>query len=122
MIQKYRKKPVVIEAIQWDGTDETSNAIRKWAEPAVAVVDTAHIQHLWDYTAGCYVMPRGQMIFAPYRTRCQIVLTLEGEMVARPGWWILRGVQGEFYPCDPDIFAATYAREDTAWPEAEVAA
>ena len=34
--------------------------------------------------------------------------TLEGEMHADPGDWIIRGVQGEFYPCKPDIFEATY--------------
>jgi hypothetical protein len=105
---KYRKKPVVIEAMQWTAGDELSLAIRKWAEPAVAIVDTDHIQHLWDYDLGAYVLPSGKVIFAPFRERCQIVLTLEGEMVARPGWWIICGVQGEFYPCDPDIFAATY--------------
>ena len=36
------------------------------------------------------------------------VLTLEGEMRATVGDYIIRGVQGEFYPCKPDIFAATY--------------
>ena len=36
------------------------------------------------------------------------IRTLEGEMRAIPGDWIIRGVQGEFYPCKPDIFAATY--------------
>ena len=34
--------------------------------------------------------------------------TLEGDMLANPGDWIIRGVQGEFYPCKPDIFDATY--------------
>jgi hypothetical protein len=53
-------------------------------------------------------MPNGKTIFAPYKTRCQIVLTLEGEMVAIPGDFIIRGVNGEFYPCKPDIFAKTY--------------
>lgn len=104
----FRKKPIEVEAIRWDGTDETSLAAREWAEPAVAIVDTDHIQHLWDYDGGCYVLPSGKTIFAPYRQRCLIVLTLEGEMVAKPGWWIIRGVQGEFYPCDPDVFASTY--------------
>jgi len=36
------------------------------------------------------------------------IITLEGTMVAREGDWIIRGVQGEFYPCKPDIFSATY--------------
>lgn len=107
---RFRKKPVEIEAFQWDGTNTASDLIRVWAEPAVAIVDTDHIQHLWDYDAGCYIMPNGQTIFAPYLLRCLIVLTLEGEMIAKPGWWIIRGVEGEFYPCDPDIFEKTYDR------------
>lgn len=108
---KYRKKPVEIEALRWDGSDERSLEIREWAEPAVAIVDTDHIKHLWDYDAGAYIMPNGKVIFgAPFRERCLIVLTLEGEMVAREGDYIIRGVQGEVYPCKPDIFEATYER------------
>ena len=42
-----------------------------------------------------------------------IVLTLEGVMTASLGDWIIRGVKGEFYPCKPDIFAATYEAVDT---------
>lgn len=108
--QKFRKRPVEIEAVLWDGTDATSAAIREWAEPAVAIVDTDHIQHLWDYDAGAYRMPNGKHIFAPFQQRCLIVLTLEGEMTASNGDWIIRGVQGEFYPCKPDIFEVTYER------------
>jgi hypothetical protein len=37
-----------------------------------------------------------------------MIQTLEGDMWARPGDWIIKGVQGEFYPCKPDIFEATY--------------
>ena len=37
-----------------------------------------------------------------------IVDTLEGRMTGTKGWWIIRGVQGEFYPCKDDIFTATY--------------
>lgn len=39
-----------------------------------------------------------------------IVPTLEGDMAASPGDWIIHGVKGEFYPCKPDIFRATYER------------
>lgn len=107
-VQRFRKKPVEIEAIRWDGTDQTSQTAREWAEPAVAIVDTDHIQHLWDYDTGRYILPSGKTVFAPYYQRCLIVLTLEGEMVAAPGDWIIRGVNGEFYPCKPEIFAKTY--------------
>lgn len=116
---RYTKRPVTIEAMQWDATDETSEAIRQWVErPANlnklggAVVDTNHIQHLWDYGIGAYVMPSGKTVFAPYKERCLIIFTLEGEMVARPGWWIIKGVKGEYYPCEPGIFTETYTLED----------
>lgn len=108
LIRKATKKPVEIEAMQWQPGDSISAAIREWAEPAVAIIDTDHIQHLWNYDAGCYILPSGKTVFAPYRQRCLIIATLEGEMVAVPGDWIIRGVQGEFYPCKPDIFDATY--------------
>lgn len=39
-----------------------------------------------------------------------IINTLEGQMTALPGDWIIRGVKGEIYPCKPDIFASTYER------------
>ena len=39
---------------------------------------------------------------------CILINTLEGQMKAAPGDWIIKGVKGEFYPCKPDIFAATY--------------
>lgn len=37
-----------------------------------------------------------------------VINTLEGQMAGWPEWYLIRGVQGEFYPCDPDIFAKTY--------------
>ena len=106
--RKYRKKPVEIEAVQWDGTDETSAAIRDWAGFSGVVVDTEHIRDLWDYDVGAYRLPTGKVVFAPYQVRCLIVLTLEGEMVAELGSWIIRGVRGELYPCRDDIFRETY--------------
>lgn len=109
---KYRKRPVVIEALKFDGTDESSQAIRDWVGNDAAVVDTDHIQHLWDYDAGCYVLPSGKMIHAPYKVRHLIVMTLEGEMFAAPGWWIIKGVRGEFYPCEGSIFEETYEAAD----------
>jgi hypothetical protein len=110
--KQYRKKPVVIEAIQFDGRDETSKAINEWAGKDVAIVDTDHIEHLWDFDAGCYILPSGKMIHAPFTVRHLIIMTLEGDMLARAGWWVIKGVQGEFYPCDPDIFSKTYEAAD----------
>lgn len=79
---KFRKKPVVIEARQWDGSRESQSDIVKWGD--------GHISGWFD---GVYYLSIG---------------TLEGAMRADVGDWIVKGVQGEFYPVKPDIFAATY--------------
>jgi hypothetical protein len=93
---KYRKKPVVIEAMRWDGTADGATPIINWID--------------------------GQGATANYRCadpdRCSVhggdsphyiaINTLEGTMLASLGDWIIRGVRGEFYPCKPDIFEATY--------------
>lgn len=78
---KYRKKPVVIEAVLWDGTQES---VEKLAEMT------------------------GQVGFAAPSSGGIVIQTLEGEMLASLGDWIIKGVKGEFYPCKPDIFEATY--------------
>jgi len=74
--RRYRKKPVVIEAIQFDGNFDEVEA----------------------FVGGDAEFRDGQLVIA----------TLEGAMRADPHDWIIRGVKGEFYPCKPDIFAATY--------------
>jgi hypothetical protein len=83
---KYRKKPIVIEAVRFNGSSSAMAAINKWMETGV-------------YTPPA-VQTRDYMTVA--------ICTLEGEMHARPGDWIIKGVKGEFYPCKPDVFAATY--------------
>lgn len=90
MVQ-FRKKPVVIEAIQWDGTHSTAVAIIAALDPGT---DTLARPRL-DYLHG----EDSMRLF---------VKTLEGQMEASPGDWIIRGVKGELYPCKPDIFEATY--------------
>lgn len=84
----YRKKPVVIEALQWDGADY--DALAGFLGPEMY----SHV--------GFSSSAPGQ---APSSVQ---ITTLEGIMSASPGDWIIRGVKGEFYPCKPDIFAATY--------------
>lgn len=96
---KYRKKPVVIEAVQFDGTHEGGSAIIGWMK-----------------TYGTVGGAIGEAILS--------IATLEGTMTASPGDWIIKGVQGEFYPCKPKIFEATYEPEEgaalaTAQPEAK---
>ena len=83
----YRKKPVVIEAIQFDGSAESALEIGLWTDGTVRVVGQD--------------MPTG-------RVNALHVQTLEGNMYADVGDWVIKGVKGEFYPCKPDIFEATY--------------
>ena len=88
-VVKYRKKPVVVEAIQFDGSEESFNKCRKFAGD----------NFYYDYQ----VSPT---------TR---VKTLEGEVGCSVNDWIIKGVKGEFYPCKPDIFEATY--EEVFFPK-----
>lgn len=83
---KYRKKPVVVEAMQTDGTTETADLIREWSNG-----------RLRDHWIG-----DGSHEVAFY------VDTLEGRTIASPRDWIILGLKGEYYPCRPDIFEATY--------------
>jgi hypothetical protein len=83
---RYRKKPVVIEAVQYDGASTSVAAIQHWMEH------------------GVFRQPK----VVTNDIRSMYISTLEGEMTANPGDWIIKGVQGEFYPCRPHIFAATY--------------
>lgn len=79
---KFRKKPVVIEAVEFTGD-----------YPAVSrFMGSATWCSATDGSGNAALM----------------IPTLEGEMLAQLGDWIIKGVKGEFYPCRPDIFAATY--------------
>lgn len=75
---KYRKKPVVIEAVQWNG--KNNSEILSFAKGASYIIDDL------------------------------IINTLEGRMKASVGDYIIKGVNGEFYPCKPDIFEKTYEK------------
>lgn len=79
---KYRKKPVVIDAVLWDGKLAT-------VEPLLAGSTTPDVS---------------QDISDP----ALLISTLEGTMRAEVGDYIIRGVRGELYPCKPEIFEATY--------------
>ncbi len=98
-------KPVEITAAQWDGTAEGAIPIINWV--------------LAGDGAANYWGPGEWDQEAPYATYI-VIKTLEGNMLASPGDWIIRGVQGEFYPCKPDIFAATYSPAgESAVPEVD---
>ena len=85
---KYRKKPVVIEAMQWDGA----------AAGATPIID-------WILATGERARRESPLPGSPARIAID---TLEGTMHATEGDYVIRGVVGEFYPCKPEIFAATY--------------
>ena len=76
-VQRYVKKPVVIEAVRWTGDN---------------------LSEVKAFVGG-YVLDGGRLHIS----------TLEGLMLASVGDFIIRGVKGEFYPCKPDVFDATYA-------------
>lgn len=81
---KYVKKPVVIEAVQWTGEN---------------------LIEILNFCEKCF----------SYEKNSKTVLaiaTLEGTMTASIGDFIIKGVQGEFYPCKPDIFEMTYNKVD----------
>lgn len=88
---KYRKKPVVVEAVQWTGDN---------------------LDELAEFMGDS----DGERKFLYDRDNNTIkIYTLEGVMTATPGDFIIKGVNGEFYPCKPDIFYQTH--EPVEWPE-----
>ena len=82
---KYRKKPVVIEARKFDSIDNLEE-LKEWCGGNI----------LKEYP------------FSVSENRSILIETLEGTMKAQLGDYIIKGVQGEFYPCKPEIFEATY--------------
>lgn len=78
---KYRKKPVIIEAVQWN------------------------VDNLQEILA---FMAPDRPIFSSVILGELVIGTLEGQHKASAGDWIIKGVKGEFYPCKPDIFEQTY--------------
>lgn len=83
-INTYRKKPVEIEAIQFNGWN--FEEIQDW---------------MWGIS---------KEIYPSCFKETMVIKTLEGDMVASVGDYIIKGVKGEFYPCKPDIFEQTYAK------------
>lgn len=81
---KFRKKPVVVEAMEYIGYMFGALPILHWLT-----------KHGAEFDFGS----NGDAI---------TIHTLEGDVFARPGDWVIRGIAGEFYPCKPEIFAETY--------------
>jgi hypothetical protein len=76
----YRKKPVVIQAVQWTGENNVE---------------------ILQFCSTCYITSSG-------KTKDLVITTLEGDMSASTGDYIIKGVKGEFYACREDIFDLTY--------------
>lgn len=89
----YRKKPVVVEAVQWNKHGD---------HPAVRSTSYSEVADELG-TSGCSQEPPCWGWEA-----LGVIDTLEGRHIVTPGDWIVRGVKGEFYPVKPDIFDATY--------------
>ena len=82
MIRKYRKKPVVVEAVRL--TQETFGDIVSW----IGINGISQLRAMQPV--------------------CVVIRTLEGKMLANDGDYIIKGVNGEFYPCKQEIFDKTY--------------
>lgn len=97
MSARFRKRPVEVDAIQWNGEVVDSRGhptppreLTAFAPGAVSMTQVGSKTH------------GGPDEFLP------CIRTLEGTMTIRPGDWVVRGTKGEFYPVKPDIFAETY--------------
>lgn len=100
--QKFRKKPVVIEAMRLTSSTAQFHAVYQWVER-----NTLGSFELMAVTEGREPYPESGVSIDP-RNGQLIISTLEGLHWVFVGDWIIRGVAGEFYPCKNDIFEATY--------------
>jgi hypothetical protein len=85
---KYRKKPVIVEA--WRVPPRSKKMATTWEK----------LPEWIQIGNNAYVIPGGKML----------INTLEGEMIANDGDYIIKGIKGEIYPCKPDIFLMTYEK------------
>lgn len=95
--KSYRKKPVVIKAMQWDGSEESANEIVEWV---------TFMGGRADYIPAGYDHNENLIANAAIE-----VDTLEGKIMASKYDYVICGIQGEFYPCKPDIFVGSYVSD-----------
>lgn len=86
-VKKYKKKPVIIEAIQFLGGNVSAKEIQKWVLDCSNNTEKITYNKVFDYLS---------------------VFTKNGIMIAHGGAYIIRGIKGEFYPCIEEIFNETY--------------
>ena len=89
MVKFYRKKPMVIQALQWTGSNFSE----------IAAFMKCDNPDYFDASSNCKFYAKGDEL---------VIKTLEGDMVAPANSYIIRGVQGEYYPCKENIFLETY--------------
>lgn len=96
---QFRKKPVVIEAVQlcWRNWNDVCSLLGEIIGPHNPGRSSPECSHT------CGEETNGDLKWLEIT-----IPTLEGDHIAKHGDWIIKGVKGEFYPCKPDIFAATY--------------
>ena len=102
MIRKYRKLPKVIEAVQWTG--DNMNEIAQFLDSAYVKDKGLYNDNFVPLYGHNYGFKETYYLHQPTLFIC----TLEGEMKARVNDFIIKGVDGEFYPCRQDIFEKTY--------------
>lgn len=95
-MKKFRKKPVVIEAVQFFADKHSISQVYEFISG-----------QKWAAGLGLWHRFSNNVIANGYK-----INTLEGVMTANTGDWIIKGVNGEFYPCKPDIFEKTYEPVD----------
>lgn len=99
-MQRYRAKPVEVEAVQWDGTAVGATPIIDW------VLDSGG-----NATYACTGDPETGAFNCLGKESNHVIAikTIDGNTAnVQAGWWVLRGTQGEFYPCRDDAFGAKY--------------
>jgi hypothetical protein len=84
LIKEYTKKPIKIQAVLYDGSQDSINAILELNKSRDVIIENNEL----------------------------IIRTLEGDMLASKGDYIIKGVQGELYPCKPDIFQQSYETDN----------
>lgn len=107
----YRKKPIEIKA--WKVDDINRAAVADgWAGMPQEIIDDHDHRADDSPNKGGWIFDCLEDGVGPRRGI--YVPTLEGSLFAAPGDWIIQGIAGEFYPCKPDIFAATYEAVESA--------
>jgi hypothetical protein len=90
-MQWYNKRPMAVRAMQYT---------KKSRDKLIAILGEACVHTAIDDDGGEYELQNLR------------INTLEGPVICRPGWWVIEGVKGEFYCCEPEIFKLTYSMVD----------